>query len=264
MTDQHAAADTPASPSQTPFPADQLAALASPEIQRQAASSVQDAFARLMQLTVDGDQKAANDGVVMLTNMARNWARAAGTPDAAGLRLAMLIAGLDQWGMAYSRMFGLTAIPALTEMIGMLRAALDPVEDAHFQRQYAALDAVETDAIDFKIALRRGLHQALWASMLSTDDEASAFGLADGLGSLMLALTRSMPQHGWRLLADALAHMQIRQLSEGLAASGVAAQANQRLFESLLQALPTDQRRAVQAYATQAVMGWHSAQRQAS
>ena len=53
-----------------------------------------------------------------------NWCRAGGSDEARALRLALLISGLDQWGLAYTQAFGLSAIHPLTALIGGLQVDL--------------------------------------------------------------------------------------------------------------------------------------------
>jgi hypothetical protein len=242
---------------------DALAALADRDTQRQAARMAQDAFAAAFRLTFSADGAAHGKELAELAERLRNWSAAGGDGDGTALRLALLVGGIDQWGVAYSQAFGLAAIPGATELVGSLRTALDPQAEARFARQFAAIDAVETDAIDFKVELRRGIHLALWHAMIASEDREEALRIGDKLGALMLALTQLMPQHGWRLLADALAHIQIRCLAEGLAATGLAQETTQGLFEALSQALPKATRDRVFAHAAQAVLAWQQARRPA-
>lgn len=243
------------------MPADPLAALASPDIQRQASRMAQDAFARLFRLSVEADDDARRKGVAELALALGNWSAAGGGDEARALRLAMLMTGMDQWGVAWTRAFGLVGIPALTELLGALRTGLDPVADARFQQQFDALGMAEENAIDFKVELRRAIHLALWHSAIAAEGREEALRLAGELGSLILALVRDMPVAGWRLAADALAHIQIRCLTEGLAAEGSAQEATQALFAALARELPADRRDAVMAHATQAVIAWQRASR---
>jgi len=240
---------------------DGLAALADRDTQRQAARMAQDAFAAAFRLTFSAADAARGKEIAALAERLRNWAAAGG--EGAALRLALLVSGIDQWGVAYSQAFGLAAIPGATELVGSLRTALDAQAEARFAQQFAAIDAVETDAIDFKVELRRGIHLALWHAMIASEDREEALRIGDRLGALMLALTQLMPEHGWRLLADALAHIQIRCLADGLAAGGLAQETTQGLFEALSQALPKDARDRVFAHAAQAVLAWQQARRPA-
>ena len=64
--------------------------------------------------------------VGQLEQQCRNWCQAGSSPEARAARMALLISGLDQWGLAYSQAFSLTAIPALSALIGTLRNGLDP------------------------------------------------------------------------------------------------------------------------------------------
>lgn len=242
------------------IPADQLAALADAETQKTAARMAQEVFAGVFRLAAapgeSDDQALAEVGA-----RCHNWCRAGGGDDSRALRLALLLSGLDQWGLAYSQAFGLTAIPALTALIGSLRAGLDAQGDARFQRYFARIDAVESDAIDFKIDLRRGIHVALWHAMAACETAEQADGIVQALGSLMVALNTRMPELGWRLLADALASIQISLLAEAAGASPVAQEGTQKLFVSLRQALPQERYQAILAHSGQVVVAWQQARR---
>jgi hypothetical protein len=77
----------------------------------------------------------------------------------------------------------------------------------------------------------------------------------------LLGLTREMPVVGWRLVADALAFIQIRCLADGLASEGVAQEATQALFGALARELSKEQWNMVMAHATRAVLAWQHATR---
>jgi hypothetical protein len=186
----------PAMTTATQIPADPLADLANADTQRLAARMAPD-------VGVLGEVAA----------QCANWCRAGGSDEARALRLALLISGLDQWGLAYTQAFGLTAIHPLTALIGGLRTRLDAREESRFQQYFEQLDAVELDAIDFKVDLRRGIHLALWHAMAASESAEQVEAIVHTLGSLMIALDQKMPELGWRLVADALAHIQIGLLS---------------------------------------------------
>lgn len=251
-----------ASPSsETVLPDDLLRALAPAESQRQAARTVQDAFSRVFRLTLESTDEARREGVAALSSALRNWSQAGEGEDGRALRLAMLLAGLDQWGLAWCQAFDLAALPGLTELVGELRTGLDARAEARFLQQFEALAASEGNAIDFKVELRRGIHLALWHSAIASEDRDEALRLSAQLGGALVALTREMPIAGWRLVADALAHVQIRCLADGLAAEGVAQEATQALFSALARELPAVSRDAVMAHATQAVIAWQRSSR---
>jgi len=249
----------PAAP--LPLPPDALAPLAAPDVQKLAARMAQDGFLQAFRLTLNEDDAGRARGVAALTSALANWSAAGDGEDAKALRLALVVAGLDQWGLAYSQAFGLAAIPALSELIGALRTGLDARQEALFQRQFAAIEAAEGNAIDFKIELRRGIHLALWHAMIAGDDREQATVILSCLGGMMQALIGAMPELGWRLVADALAHVQIRCVAEGLAADGLAREMNEALFALLAAELPAEHRDRVMAHATQAVLGWQRARR---
>lgn len=216
----------------------------------------QDAFAQLFRFSAEGDVPAARQGVAEIRAALANWAQAGEVEEARALRLAMLLFGLDQWGLAYSQAFGLQAIPALTALLGDLRTALSVEEEAHFSRQFAALEAEEGNAIDFKIELRRSMHLALWHAMVASEEREEAEHVAQTLGGLLVGLVRSMPQLGWRLVADALSHIQIRCLTEPLATEGLASETNEALFAALSRELPAEARDLAFAHSAEAVRTW--------
>ncbi|HEX5394429.1 MAG TPA: hypothetical protein VFW68_14185 [Rhodocyclaceae bacterium] len=240
---------------------DKLASLVPMDVQRQAARMAQDAFAQLFRLTVAGDEESLRFGLAEMQPLIRNWAQAGVGDEARSLRLALMMSGLDQWGLAYSQAFGLNAIPGLTELLGALRTALSVEEDARLQQMFEVLEH-ESDAIDFKVDLRRSIHLALWHALIASEDKDEATSIGMALGSMMLGLTQSMPTLGWRLVADALAYIQIRCLSDGLAVEGLAQEMTQQLFASLSQALPKETRDQVFAQAAQVAMAWQQARRQ--
>ena len=247
----------------TPDP-DRLAAALPADAQRQAAHVAQDAFATVFRLTVDGSMPGRDAALAEVAQRCQNWCAAGDGDEARTLRRVLLAAGLDQWGLAYSQAFDLAAIPALSALLGSLRTSLDAVEEAHFQSLYARLDEVESDAIDFKIELRRNIHLALWHAMTACDDRAEAQRIVRALGSLMLALTRRMPLLGWRLLADALASIQIRLLGDEKPVGEMAEEATQQLFAALSQSLPPEQYQWILALSGQAVLAWQQARRPAN
>lgn len=244
-----------------PIPADQLAALADADTQRLAARIAQDVFAGVFRQTVSAEAPALDGALAEVGAYCLAWCREGAGDDEKALRLALLISGLDQWGLAYSQTFQLDAIPALSALIGFLRTQLDPRADTLFQQYFAQLDAVEADAIDFKVALRRGIHLALWHAMAACETAEQAEAVVQSLGSLMLVLDRRMPELGWRLLADALANIQVGLLSGKAPATPLAQDGTQQLFASLRHALPAERYQAILAHSGQAVLAWQQASR---
>ncbi len=242
-------------------PADTLAGLATPELQRLAARMAQDAFTQVFRLTLEGDEAALQAAVAGIQGRASNWVRAAANDDGRALRLALLVAGIDQWALAYTQAFALNALPGVGVLLGGLRAALDAPADARFQRQYAAIDRMEGDAVDFKMELRRNIHLALWHAMIACEDRDEAMGILAALGGMLVALVGQMPTLGWRLAADALANIQLRCLSEAAASTDLARETTEGLFIALRQALPREVSEPMFAQANQAVIVWQQARR---
>ncbi len=246
-----------------PIPADPLAALAGTDTQRLAARMVQDVFAGVFRQSAMVD--AAPD-VGMLGEVAAHcfdWCRAAATDEARALRLALLVSGLDQWGLAYTQAFSLEAIHPLSALIGGLRTRLDARDDMLFQRYFAQINEVEAAAIDFKVDLRRGIHLALWHAMAACETQEQVQAIVQVLGSLLVTLERQMPELGWRLLADALASIQMVMLSPHAPTSTQAQEGTQQLFAALRHALPAERYQAILAHAGQAVVAWQQAARTA-
>jgi hypothetical protein len=241
--------------------ADPCAHLMDAEEQRQAATMAQDAFTRIFRLTIEGEISELDTAVGELARRSQAWSQAGGTAPRRALRLALLVSGMDQWGLAYTQAFGLTAIPGLSALLGMLRTGLDAQSDAQFAQQYAALDANEMSAIDFTMSVRRHIHIALWHALIACDDDdiESAERIASTLGSLLLAQDARRPHVGWRLVADTLAHIQVGLLQ--VSAGETAISRTQTLFSSLRQALAPERAQAIFALANQAAVQWQAARK---
>ena len=243
------------------LPPDSLAARASPEVQRLAARMAQDAFTRLFRLTLEADATAVDSAVAEIGSLARNWVRAAADDEARALRLALLVAGVDQWGLAYCQAFGLTAIPGVSALLGALRRELDGAAEARLQQAFAAIEQAECDAVDFKMELRRNIHLALWHAMIACEDRDEAMAILAALGGMLVALVGQMPTLGWRLVADALATLQLRCLSDAAASTDLARETTEGLFVALRQALPRQTSEPMFAQANQAVIAWQRSRR---
>ncbi len=231
------------------------------DAQRQAAHMAQDAFSRVFRLSVGETDEVRHRGVKQLQRELDGWAAAAEGDESRALRRALLLCGMDHWGVAWSQAFELVAIPGLSELIGALRTGLEVRDEARFLQQFEAIAAAEANAIDFKVELRRGIHLALWHSSIATQDRDEALRLTAQLGGRLLGLTREMPVAGWRLVADALAFIQIRCLADGLASEGVGQEATQALFAALARELPKEQRDMIMAHSARAVLAWQQANR---
>jgi hypothetical protein len=243
------------------LPTDGLAALATPDVQRLAARMAQDAFTRIFRLTLEGDEAAMQAAVAEIGRMAQNWTCAAAGDDARALRLALLVSGIDQWGLAYCQAFGLTAIPGISALLGVLRNGLDAAAEARFQQKFTAIEHVESDVIDFKMELRRNIHLALWHAMIACDRKDEALAILAALGGILVALINHMPTLGWRLVAEALALIQLRCLTDAAASEELARETTQELFNVLRLALPREIFEPMLAQANQTVIAWQQSRR---
>ena len=242
-----------------PIPQDMLLTAVNPDAQRQAAATVQDVFARVFRLAVDAEVKEEN----LLAELASglfNWQRAGDSADARAARLALILSGLDQWGVAYAQAFDLAALPALTWLMGELRTRLNAEEDALLQQKFELLQAEESAAVDFKIELRRAIHLALWHAMIAGEDKDDALRVLACLGGALVQLCRAMPNLGWRLVADTLTHVQLRCL-DGLAAAGLGQEMTQALFASLRQSLAEEEFNRIMALSGRVLIEWQQAKR---
>lgn len=243
------------------IPADQLAATANADTQRLAARMAQDVFAGVFRQAVLADAAQGEAVLAEVTARCFNWCQAGGDEPSCALRLALLISGLDQWGLAYTQAFKLNAIPELSALIGALRNRLDARGEARFQQYFRQIDEVESDAIDFKVELRRSIHLALWHAMAACETAEQVKNIVQPLGSMMVVLTQQMPELGWRLLADALANIQICLLSDTAPATPQAQEGMQQLFASLRHALTQDCYQNILAHSGQVVIAWQQASR---
>ena len=242
----------------TPF--DALETTVARDAQEQAARLVQDAFVQIFRHTLESAQQERAAAVVTICAQLTEWAAMADAEGAAA-RKALLLAGLDQWGLAWSQAFGPACMLGITALVGALRDTMDVAQEGRCQHWFARLNDEEGCGFAFKVELRRGIHLALWHAMIASGERDEAFAVLRTLGGLMVALTRQMPADGWRLVADALAHIQLRCLSHGLATEGIAQETTQALFSALSQELPKDERDRIMAHATQAVIAWQRAAR---
>jgi hypothetical protein len=246
-----------------PVPPDGLAAHANRDTQRQAARLAQESFAAAFRLTLEGQPDKLPAVIGKLGAHLCEWAAMA-TVDGRAARMAMLMTGLDQWGLAFSQTFDAQAMGGLSLLVGALRDDLDVGEEGLCQQYFDQLNFDEAYGLDFKVELRREIHMALWHAMVASEDRDEAFGILQHLGSLLLSLTRSMPTQGWRLVADALASIQIRCLQQGLALEGLAQETTQELFGALARELPEDLRTLIMSQASEVVMTWQRARREAN
>lgn len=228
------------------------------QIQTATARLAQDVFGEIFRKAYDPDPAELSKAVTALQARCIKWCEEGDRSEAQLMRLALLITGLDQWGLAYTQTFNLTAIPPLTALISSLRTGLNEQSDALFQQFFELIAQGENNAVDFKIELRRSIHLALWHAMAACETTEDAQSILQPLGSMLLVLIQTMPQLGWRLVADTLAHIQIKLLDEN---SEVARNSTQTLFESLRHALPLELYQNILRLSSQAMLAWQQAQR---
>lgn len=242
------------------LPEDPVGELAPRDVQTQAARLVQEGFTAALRLSAQEGGKAVDDALGRLADHLREWSRMSSL-ESTHLRMAMLLAGLDQWGLAYSKAFGPGLMAGVSALLGDLRASLGVEEEAACQRFMDRMHDEESVALEFKIALRRELHLSLWHTMIATEERAQAEALLRLLGGMLLAMLSVMPTLGWRIVADALALIQIRCLQHGLAGEGLAQEMTQALFGGLQTDMPENVSQLVNRHSAEAVRAWQEARR---
>jgi hypothetical protein len=241
---------------------DPLAAQLPRETQIQAARLAQDGFAHAFRLTLETPAAERQPAIISAVKKLNDWIIERNPPGDANddaqpaLRAAMLLSGLDQWGLAYTQVFGAAAMAGLSELVGGLRVSA-PDATEMIQR----INDDQAAALSFKSELRKAIHLALWHSMIEDAQQESATATLQQLGGMMLRLVESMPDLGWIIVAHTLADIQIRCLAHQLATSGLAQEMTQALFGALNQQLPADQRSKIMAGATQTVIAWQQSTR---
>ena len=237
---------------------DPLATQLPRDIQTHAARLAQDGFAHAFRLAVETPASERQQPIVDAVKKLNEWVREPADREQSALRFAMLLSGLDQWGLAYSLVFGAAAMTGLSELVNGLRASAG---DDSATETIARIDDDQASAFSFKAELRKSIHLALWHSMIAEEDRESATGVLKQLGGMMLRLVESMPDLGWIIVAHTLADIQIRCLAHQLATSGLAQELTQELFGALNQQLPANQREKIMAGATQTVIAWQQSTR---
>lgn len=231
------------------------------EIQTQAARHAQDGFALAFRLSIESTAEARRSAMQEAAERLTTWAKQTGDPATQPLRAALILSGLDQWGLAYSQIFGAAALSGLSELVGLLRAT--PQGDATLQA-LKELDESEQCAASFKAELRKAIHLALWHAMIAASGREEAFDILKQLGGMMLRLVESMPTLGWIIVANTLADIQIRCLEHSLASTGLAQETTQSLFGALNQQLPAVERQKIMPAATQTVIAWQQSNKGAT
>lgn len=242
---------------------DPLIDLASRDTQLQAARLAQDAFAQSFRHTLELAAAERLQGIAETSRRLVEWASLA-AGDGTALRQAMLLAGLDQWGIAYSRLFGAEAMLGLSELLSLLRAAFAKQAAAPSYPEFIRrINDDEQAAFGFKAELQRNIQLALWHAMIAETDEASAMDILRQVGGMLLGQLETLPELGWMVVANTLADIQIRCLTHGLASEGLAQETTQELFGALNQQLPAEQRQRIMDSATQAVIAWQQSSKTA-
>ena len=235
-----------------------ISTIAPADCQRAAAQLAQDIFAGLFRKAFTKDPEELGRTLAELESRGVTWCEAGDSIEGQILRLAMLVNGLDQWGLAYTQTFDLTAIPPLSALIASLRGRLNDEADTLFQQFFEWIEQGETHVVDFKIELRRSIHLALWHAMNACENAEDTQAILQPLGSMLITLDQKMPELGWRFVADALAHIQISLLSDTADAGRDSAQ---MLFESLRHAMPQERFQNILRLSSQVALAWQQAQR---
>lgn len=238
---------------------DPLAEILPHQTQMDAARHAQDGFAHAFRVTLETPASERPQAIAEAAKKLGNWINEPAEREQSALRAAMLLSGLDQWGLAYSEIFGAEAMAGLSALVGRLRAALPGDENSGDPLRQ--INDNQAAAFSFKAELRKAIHLALWHSMIAEEDRENAESILKQLGGMMLRLTESMPDLGWIIVAHTLADIQIRCLAHQLATTGLAQEMTQALFGALNLQLPPEQRKKIMAGATQTVIAWQQSNR---
>lgn len=230
------------------------------DLQTRAAHLVQDAFTESFRLSFEAAPEARAGGIEALVGRLAEWT-AALPGDAPTLATALLLWGLDQWGVAYSQVFGAGAMTGLSELVAGMRGRLGVADEAACHDCLQRLADEEAAAFAFKAELRKAIHLALWHAMVAEEDRDGAFDILRRLGGMMLGLVEAMPGLGWIIVAETLAAIQLRCLAHGLASEGIGLEATRALFAALARQLPEAERDRILSAADQAVLRWQQASR---
>lgn len=251
---------------------DPLADLAPPSLQREAAKLAQEAFVLAFRQTLEGKEDQRAQIIAQMVQRLLSWSDGSQEEGGEGdreqgrqrapVRQAMLLSGLDQWGLAYAKVYGPVAMTGLTALVAGLRASLDSAaSEPPYQAYFDRLAVEEQAAFSFKSELRQAIHLALWHTMIATDNRGEAMELLQTLGGMMLALAEAMPESGWVIVANTLADIQIRCLAHALAVDGLGQEMTQELFGALSRQLGEEKRQKVMAGAARTVLEWQQASR---
>ena len=231
------------------------------DIQIQAARLAQDGFAHSFRSTLETPSGERQQSIAEAAVRLAKWANEPADTKCSALRLGVLLSGLDQWGLAYSQIFGAPSMAGLSELVSMLRAAT-PDKGAAATESIQRINEIEACAFSFKAELRKAIHLALWHAMIEEEDRENATDILRQLGGMMLRLLETAPEFGWIVIAHTLADIQIRCLAHGLATTGLAQEMTQELFGALNQQLPGEQRKKIMSGATQTVIAWQQSARE--
>lgn len=248
---------------------DPLATLAPYNLQREAARLAQEAFALAFQQTLQTEGEDRPQIIAQVVQRLMGWASESKSEgearEARNLRQAMLLSGLDQWGLAYAQVYGPQSMTGLSALVAGLRAGLDGAgETVGYQAYFERLTGEEAAAFSFKSEIRQAIHLALWHTMIATENRGEALELLQKLGSMMLTLPSAMPEFGWVIVANTLADIQIRCLAHALATEGLGQEMTQELFGALSRQLPEELRQQVMSNAARTVLEWQQASRSGS
>ncbi len=239
---------------------DPLATQLSREVQMQAARLVQDGFAESFRATLELSAADRHPAIDRVARGLTAWVAEARSDETSALRLGLLLGGLDQWGLAYSQVFGPEAMLGLSELVGILRSSAADGGLAAIE-SLERINGVQENALSFKADLRKAIHLAIWHSMIVEEDRERAIAMLQQLGGMLLQLVPAMPELGWIIVANTLADIQIRCLAHQLATFGLAQETTQLLFASLNQQLPPAERQKIMSAATQTVIAWQHSTR---
>ena len=111
------------------------------------------------------------------------------------MRQALIFSGTDQWGGRGAAPTA-AAMTGLSELLGVSPRQPDPAAEAAVRSRPRRARRRRGRRLQLQGRTAKSICTALWHTLIADADRASASGLANQLGSLLLGTLQSMPENG--------------------------------------------------------------------